>query len=335
MKRQFSLSLFSRFILGSIFIYAGLYRIMNPDSINKTLYAYRFLSDSLASSIAPTFPWLLLILGALMISGYLARYVAIFVSILLLIIISLNMLSASRGSCQACGLFSELVFYKRGNPFVLLTITYLLLALSGTIFMSSVFSPNTARVSFRRQVVFPLSIFFSFFLILATFTFMGRRSYDSKYFSAASNERSRVIEDLKDSSLIGTDIVSISNIVFPISPDSRITVLLTLHSLECGSCADEAAFLEYLNAKYGNKIGFCAVVRKIGKTAIENFRVQYSITYPFIEGPGLLDFSLFSRYKSLLTIISRNRKILRIDPISLNVRLFREGYENVLVSYLE
>jgi uncharacterized membrane protein YphA (DoxX/SURF4 family) len=333
--KHFGLSLMARLILGSIFIYAGLLKIINPESFEKTLHAYGFLSNSIIGFIAPIFPWVLLILGALMISGYLARYAASIMSILLLIIIIMNILGASKGNCQTCGIFSELVVYKRGNPFILLTINYLLLALSGTIVMGKLFSSNKARFSFYRQVVFPLSIFFIVFLILVLLTFMRGRSYEGKYISVASDARSRAIKELKEFSLIGTDIKTISNIEFPINPDIRIIVLFTLQSLECGSCTAEARYLEYLNAKYWREIYFCAIVQKIGKTAIDNFRSEHSITYPFIEDPGLLNFKVFSKYKSLITIVSKERKILRIDPISLNLKKFQDEYENILLSYLE
>jgi putative oxidoreductase len=335
MKKCFSLSFIARIIVGTVFIYAGVNKIMDPGSFEKFLHDNGFLSGSFLGLITRIFPWMLLILGALMISGYLARYVASTISIFLLIIIIMNILSVSKGNCQACGIFSELVFYKRGNPFILLTINYLLLTLSGTVAMDKIFSPNKARFSFRRQVVFPLSIFFTFFLILTLFTFIGRRSYEGKYISVASGARNQTLRELKNQSLIGTDIKTISNIELPINADTRFIVMLTLHSLECGSCADEAAFLEYLDAKYGRKISFCAVVRKIGKTAIDNFKTNFLITYPFIEDPSLLDFKIFSKYKSLLTIISKDRKIMRIDPVSFNVKKFKDEYENVLLSYLK
>jgi putative oxidoreductase len=151
MKKYFDLPFISRLILGSIFIYAGLYKILNPESFEKTLHAYNFPSNSFTGFIALIFPWAQLIFGALLVSDYLARYVASIMSILLLIIIIMNILNASKGNCQACGIFSELVFYKRGNPFILLTINYLILALSGTIVMGKLFSPNKARFSFCRQ----------------------------------------------------------------------------------------------------------------------------------------------------------------------------------------
>ena len=128
---------------------------------------------------------------------------------------------------------------------------------------------------------------------------------------------------------------AISNIEFPINPDVRIVVLLTLKSLDCRNCVDEAVYLEYLNAKYGRDICFCAVVEKIGKTAIDNFRNEFSITYPFIEDPTILGSKIFSRYKSLILIVSKDRKILRIDPIDFNIKKFQDEYENVLLSYLK
>jgi uncharacterized membrane protein YphA (DoxX/SURF4 family)/thiol-disulfide isomerase/thioredoxin len=338
MKKIIGSHFISRLIVGSIFIYAGLYKIINPASFEKTLNTYDFFSNSFIGFIVLIFPWAQLILGALLVSGYLSRYIASIISILLLIFIIMNTLSVSKGNCQACGFLSELVFYKRGNPFILLTINYLLLALSGTIVMSKLFSPNKARFSFCRQVVFPLSIFVGVFLTLTLFTFIGRRSYEGKYISTASEERNQIIKELsqpKNLSLIGTDIKTISNIEFPINPDIRIIVMLTLQSLGCGSCAAEAAYLEYLNAKYGRQICFCAVVRKIGKTAIDNFRSEYSIKYPFIEDPTMLDSKIFSSHKSLIVIVSLDSKILRIDPIDFNVKKFQDEYENVLLSYLK
>jgi hypothetical protein len=201
--------------------------------------------------------------------------------------------------------------------------------------MSKLFSTNKDRFSFSREVVFPLSIFIVVFLILTFFTFIGRRSYEGKYISAAKEERNQIIKELKNSSLIGTDIKTISNIEFPINPDIRIIVMLALQSLDCSSCAAEAAYLEYLNDKYGRKIYFCAVVRKIGKKAIDNFRSEKSITYPFIEDPAMLGYKLFARYKSLIIIVSQDSKIIRIDPIDFNVKKLQDEYESVLLSYLK
>jgi len=337
MKKYYGSPFISRLILGSIFIYAGLYKIINPELFEKTLNTYNFFSNSFIGFIVLIFPWTQLILGALLISGYLARYVASVISILLLIFIIMNVLSASKGNCQACGFLSESLFYKGGNPFILITINYLLLALSGTIIMSKVFPLNKTRFSFYRQIVFPLSIFFVVFLILILFTSIGRRSYEGKYISVASEERNQIIQELsypENISLIGTDVKSISNIEFPINPDVRIILMLTLQSLDCGTCVDEAVYLEYLNAKYGRKICFCAVVWKIGKTAIDNFKSKFSITYPFIEDPAMLGFKIFSRYNSLKIIVSPDNKILRIDPVTFNIKKLRDEYENVLLSYL-
>lgn len=332
---KLKLSLIDRLMLGGIFIFSGLNKIINPESFGRTLHVFNFLSNSFIGFIASIYPWLLLVLGILLISGYLVKYVAPSTSILLLIFIIMDILGASEGGCQACGFLFDSIFYKRGNPFVFLTINYLLLGLSATILMSKKVSPDKTPFSFSKKVVFPLSIFFVVFLGLILITFSMRRSYDAKFVSAASEKRSLFMEELKDLPLIGADIKTISNIEFPINPDIRIIVILTLKSLDCGNCAAEASYLEYLNVKYGRKIFFCGVVPKIGKTAADNFRRKYSISYPLIEDSAIFKFKIFSKYNSLMIIISQGGKILKIDPISLGVKKFQDEYEEVLLSYLK
>ncbi len=340
MKKCLSLPFIARLILGCIFIYAGLHKFVNPEPFEEALHTYKWLSDQMISLIALIFPWAQVILGGLLVSGYFLRYVASFASILLIMSIIMSVLSSSKGDCQACGFLSEMTSYKGGNPFILLTINYLLLALSGMIVLSGLFFPKKTRFSFSRQVVLPLSIFCIIFLFLTLFTFIGRRSYEGKYVSAASQERNQILDELRQPenlSLIGADIktISNSNIEFPTNPDIRIYVMLTLQSLDCGSCAVEAAFLEYLNTKFWGRIYFFAVVRRIGRTAIDNFRREYSLRYAFIEHPALLGSSVFAKYKSLVTIISPDRRILRIDPIGFNVKKFQDEYETVLLGYLK
>jgi uncharacterized membrane protein YphA (DoxX/SURF4 family) len=320
---------------GGILIYAGLYKIINPAALLKTLQSFDFLSNSLINLITLILPWVQVILGALLILGYLAKYIASLISMLLLIFIIMNNLAGP--SCQTCGFLSELVFYKHGNPFILLTINYLLLGLSVTIVIGRLFSSDRARLTFSQHVVVPLLAFFVGFIVLTFLTYLGRRSYEAKYLSAASGERIRIVGELSQPtnlSLIGANIRTISNIEFPVDPGIELIVMLTVHSLDCGDCAAEAAYLEYLNARYGKRIFFCAVVRRVGKTAIGNFKSRYSITYPFIEDPGLLDSGAFSQFKSLIATLTRDGEVLRIDPIGFNIKEYQSQYESILLSYL-
>ncbi len=337
-KKCFSLSFISRLVVGSIFIYSALHTIIYPDSFEKKLLFYNILPNSFKSLIFSTFPWALLILGALLISGYLSRYVSSIISIILIIFIVLNLLNVSKVNCQNCGFLSELAFFKHANPFILLTINYLLLALSVYLAFAKLFYPNKVQHSLFKQVILPLSIFIVVFLILCLFAFMGRHSYESKYISVLLEKRDQIIKELskpENSSLIGSDIKSIySNIDFPKHPEIKIVVLLTLHSLECGSCADEAVYLNYLNDKYGKEAFFIAVVPKIGKTAINYFKDEYGISYPILEDISLLNYNIFSR-NSLILTISPVGKILRIDPISFNIKKVRDDYEKILLSYME
>lgn len=82
-------------MLGGIFIFSGLNKIINPESFGRTLHVFNFLSNSFIGFIASIYPWLLLVLGILLISGYLVKYVAPSTSILLLIFIIMDILGAS------------------------------------------------------------------------------------------------------------------------------------------------------------------------------------------------------------------------------------------------
>ncbi|OQY09303.1 MAG: hypothetical protein B6I30_10025 [Desulfobacteraceae bacterium 4572_187] len=73
MKKFFSSPFILRLIVGSIFIYAGFHKIINPKLFEQTLSAYNLFSDSFVHFIVLIFPWLQLILGTLLISGYLAK----------------------------------------------------------------------------------------------------------------------------------------------------------------------------------------------------------------------------------------------------------------------
>lgn len=337
-EKIFSSPFMPRLIVGSIFVYAGIYKIINPKLFEETLSTYDFFSNSFIHFIVLIFPWAQLILGALLISGYLAKYVASVMSILLLTFIIMTILNASKGSCSACGFLSESIFYKGGNPFILITINYLLLALSIMIIMTKIFPFSKIPFSSFKQIILAPSILIFVFLIVILFTSIGISSYEDKYISILVEERNKIIQELRypeNITLIGTDVKDISNIEFPIDPDDRIIVMLTLHSLDCNTCVDEAVYLEYLNAKYGKNICFCAVVLKIGKTAMDNFKSKFSITYPFIEDPPMLNFKTFSRYKSLKIIVSPENEILRIDPVTFNIKKLQDEYENVLLSYLK
>jgi thiol-disulfide isomerase/thioredoxin len=167
---------------------------------------------------------------------------------------------------------------------------------------------------------------------------IAKRANENKLLSDIFNSINQFNSELEKPDykyLIGSDINTISDIVFPMKPKSKFVVVLTIQSFDCGTCVDEAVFLEYLNRKYGEYILFCAVVGKIGNTAINNFKNKFSITYPFIQDQKILNSTIFSGYKGLKTIVSDKNKILRIDALTFNVKKLRNEYEYILLKYLE
>jgi len=154
--------------------------------------------------------------------------------------------------------------------------------------------------------------------------------------SIIANDRNQFINELEKADykhIIGSDITNISDIVFPRNPKAKIIVMITLSSLNCGTCVDEAVYLEYLNRKYGENICFCAVVGKFGNTAIDDFKKRFSITYPFIQDSSILNSTFFVKYKALKVIISDKNEILRIDTLTFNVKKLQNEYENNLLKY--
>lgn len=85
MNRRFGSLFVARLILGGTLIYAGLFRIFNPELLEKALRTLSFFPSSILGPIVRIFPWMLLFLGVFLISGYLAKYVAVMISALLVV----------------------------------------------------------------------------------------------------------------------------------------------------------------------------------------------------------------------------------------------------------
>ena len=163
--------------------------------------------------------------------------------------------------------------------------------------------PNQAsrRYHVALSLVLLISLFLSLLLIMS-----ATRSSEKRYLSTSANERTQVINDLGRpdcKKLIGSNIGEIANVSLPRNPRARFTVLLTLHSLDCRTCIDEAIYLEYLSEKYRDQISFLAVVEPIGNTAISAFKDKFSITYPIVQDPAILGANIFSKYKSLKILV--------------------------------
>jgi len=336
-KEYFNVSFFVRLVLGSVFIIAGISKLLNPHVFEKALNNYNLFPNVLINFILISFPWIELFLGGLLISGFLSRYIALVTIILILIFMCLTVISTSNGNSGDCGCFPGLPFLNSNNPFILIMRNFLLLALAVIILVGKRVPKLLTHISNKKHVYSLCWILIVIYLASLMFVLIAKRVHEKKYFSIVSNTRIQLINELEnlDNKYIGRDINNICDIAFPKEHNAKIFVMLTLSSFDCGNCVDEAVFLEYLNRKYGENICFFAVVGKFGHTAINNFKNTFSITYPFIQDPRIFDSEIFSKYKALKTIISDKNEILRIDPVTFNVKKFRNEYENILLTYLK
>lgn len=102
------LILFCRIVLGGLFIYAGLVKIVDPLSFAGNIFNYRLVGRSLSFIAAVYLPWLEVLAGSFLVSGLLRRASAGIISALLTFFIILTLVTMARGIDVDCGCFGAL-----------------------------------------------------------------------------------------------------------------------------------------------------------------------------------------------------------------------------------
>jgi putative oxidoreductase len=95
-----------RLLLGGLFIYASLGKIVNPEGFARIVYDYRLFPNFTIYFIAFLIPWLEMISGLFLVSGLMVRTPAILLSVLLFSFIVALSINALRGLDISCGCFS-------------------------------------------------------------------------------------------------------------------------------------------------------------------------------------------------------------------------------------
>ncbi len=109
-----------RFILGGLFIYAGIHKVADPHGFARIVHNYQLLPDTLVTLLAVVMPWLEIMAGLFLVAGIFKRTSALVLSSLLIIFtiaISINLI---RGLDFDCGCFSTVVSESGGDPLGLL-----------------------------------------------------------------------------------------------------------------------------------------------------------------------------------------------------------------------
>jgi uncharacterized membrane protein YphA (DoxX/SURF4 family) len=98
-------SLCARMILGALFIYASIDKVLNPEAFAKAVYNYQILPDFLINLTAIILPWLELILGLSLIIGLFREGTVSIVTFLLVVFFGVMVFNLARGLDIHCGCF--------------------------------------------------------------------------------------------------------------------------------------------------------------------------------------------------------------------------------------
>jgi len=97
-----------RLILGGLFIYAGVVKVLDPLDFAQNIRNYRLVGQSLSFIAAVVLPWLEILAGVALAAGIWKRASALFISGLLVFFILLTLVTLARGLDVDCGCFGAL-----------------------------------------------------------------------------------------------------------------------------------------------------------------------------------------------------------------------------------
>lgn len=101
------LALVFRIVVGAVFIYASLDKIMHPEAFAKSVYNYKILPSSLINITALFLPWLELLTGAALILGTKVKGASLLISVMLVVFLVAVTSTLVRGISIDCGCFTS------------------------------------------------------------------------------------------------------------------------------------------------------------------------------------------------------------------------------------
>lgn len=94
-----------RLVLGGLFIYAGLVKVLHPLDFAQDIRNYRLVGQALSFLAAIVLPWLEILAGAFLVAGVWTRAAALVISALLALFVVLTVVTMIRGLDVDCGCF--------------------------------------------------------------------------------------------------------------------------------------------------------------------------------------------------------------------------------------
>lgn len=98
------LELLARWILGGIFVYAGVQKIIDPSGFAKTIYGYGILTQGI-NLTAILLPWVEVVAGAALVAGIYPASSSGLISGLLILFVAIIVYNIARGYTFDCGCF--------------------------------------------------------------------------------------------------------------------------------------------------------------------------------------------------------------------------------------
>ncbi|HDD43472.1 MAG TPA: DoxX family membrane protein [Candidatus Desulfofervidus auxilii] len=125
MKRKIN-ALF-RIMLGIIFIYASIHKLIDPYTFAETVYNYNLLPENFVNAFAVILPWLEIICGFFLIIG-LYKQGSLLIINFLLILFSISIgINLYRGNNNDCGCFGIETIDKLNLPHLIANIFLILI----------------------------------------------------------------------------------------------------------------------------------------------------------------------------------------------------------------
>jgi uncharacterized membrane protein YphA (DoxX/SURF4 family) len=95
-----------RLLIGGLFLYAGLPKILDTMGFASSIYNYKLFSSPVIGLTAAFIPWVEVLAGLALVLGVKVRGASLLISLLLVVFVSLTAISAMRGLDIDCGCFS-------------------------------------------------------------------------------------------------------------------------------------------------------------------------------------------------------------------------------------
>ena len=108
MTRKEAVLLFFRLLVGGVFIYSGVVKVLDPLAFAQQVRNYRTVGQDLAFLVAVYLPWLEILAGAFVAAGVLKKASAALISLMLGGFIALVAVTMVRGIDVDCGCFGTL-----------------------------------------------------------------------------------------------------------------------------------------------------------------------------------------------------------------------------------